>query len=1062
MSVLSPELRKRLEDACIRARRSADGACRASLGSLGVTETKVPGHLSEQDRILRRALRAKGRQLGDLEGSMQFLVAECAYEQWHRLLFVRFLAENGLLIHPVYGVAVSLNECEELAEELGEPDGWGVAGRFASEILPGIFRLDDPCVQMRLAPEGRVELESVVASLPVDVFIADDALGWVYQFWQKEKKDEINASERKVGGPDLGPVTQLFTENYMVRFLLENSLGAWWAARHPESSLIKEWEYLRLDEHGSPAAGRFETWPDRVEEVTVMDPCCGSGHFLVEAFTMLWRMRVEEDGLPAVAAQDAVLRDNIFGLEIDPRCVQIAMFAIVITAWKAGGGWRRVPTPNIACSGIGVHANVDEWTKLAGGEARLEEALRLALALFRDADSVGSLSDVARTLDEAGLYAARFDEVQPLLEKVLERERNDPAASVLGQSASGVLRAISYLARRYQLVATNPPFLNLARASSALRSVAATRYGNAKNELATVFLSRAAELTTPTGSYALVIPQNYLFLGSYRKLRELNLSRYTWNAIARVGPGGFAGITGEVVNVVLAVCSVQPPRKSHRIMAVDIQRARSVVLKSVALRENPIIELVQSQQLQHPEARFIFGEVDDFPMLAEYVETSAGIQTGDYPRFGRFFWEIPELGDIWSYQQGTVLETIPYGGREHVVRWEDGDGELLRFVTEKLGDLSPNAWLRGTHFQGREGVAIKLMGDLPATRFEGTLFDNNVGVVIPRNPSDLPALWAFCTSPQFVELVRTFNPSMKAEPSALAKIPVDMAHWSVASESTLMPERWSDDPTQWLFQGRPEASSEPLQVAVARLLGYHWPEQAELDDLDALADHDGIVSLPSVVGEPPAADRLQELLAHSFGDSWSPSLAMELLADCGSRKKDLESWLRDDFFKAHCQLFRNRPFVWHIWDGHKNGFSALVNYHRLDRPTLEKLTYTYLGDWIERQAAGVRDDVAGAEDKLVAARDLQRRLELILEGESPFDIFVRWKTLADQPIGWNPDLDDGIRLNVRPFVEADVLRSKFNVKWDKDRGKNFDGSDRHNDGHFTLADKQALLKKSEK
>ena len=100
-----------------------------------------------------------------------------------------------------------------MAADLGEPDGWSVAARFAAEILPGIFRLDDPCMRLRLAPEGRDALERIIAGLPAEVFAADDALGWVYQFWQKDKKDEINASERKIGGADLGPVTQLFTEN---------------------------------------------------------------------------------------------------------------------------------------------------------------------------------------------------------------------------------------------------------------------------------------------------------------------------------------------------------------------------------------------------------------------------------------------------------------------------------------------------------------------------------------------------------------------------------------------------------------------------------------------------------------------------------------------------------------------------------------------------------------------------------------------------------------------------------------------------------------------------------
>src|SRR5206468_9395774 len=130
-------------------------------------------------------LRARWRQLGD---DRELLVGACAYEQWHRLLFARFLAENRLLLHPQYKAPVTLEECEELAADLGESDGWSVAARFAAEILPGIFRLDDPCVRLRLAPEGRHALEQVLASLPAEVFAADDALGWVYQFWQKDKK----------------------------------------------------------------------------------------------------------------------------------------------------------------------------------------------------------------------------------------------------------------------------------------------------------------------------------------------------------------------------------------------------------------------------------------------------------------------------------------------------------------------------------------------------------------------------------------------------------------------------------------------------------------------------------------------------------------------------------------------------------------------------------------------------------------------------------------------------------------------------------------------------------
>ena len=126
---------------------------------------------------------------------------------------------------------------------------------------------------------------------------------------------------------------------------------------------------------------------------------------------------------------------------------------------------------------------------------------------------------------------------------------------------------------------------------------------------------------------------------------------------------------------------------------------------------------------------------------------------------------------------------------------------------------------------------------------------------------------------------------------------------------------------------------------------------------------------------------------------------------------------------------------------------------------LEKLTFTYLGqDWVERQRAAAREEVTGAAARLTAALNLQQRLEAILKGENPYDVYVRWKALHEQPIGWEPDLKDGVRLNIRPFVQDGVLRSKFNIHWRKDRGKNRDDSERFNDVHFSLDEKRAARK----
>jgi hypothetical protein len=215
---------------------------------------------------------------------------------------------------------------------------------------------------------------------------------------------------------------------------------------------------------------------------------------------------------------------------------------------------------------------------------------------------------------------------------------------------------------------------------------------------------------------------------------------------------------------------------------------------------------------------------------------------------------------------------------------------------------------------------------------------------------------------------------------------------------------------------------------------------------------DGILCLTAIKGVAPAQERLVTLLASAFGADWSAAKLASLLMQVGFSGKSLDDWLRDGFFQQHCDLFHQRPFIWHIWDGRRDGFHALVNYHHLAAPDgegrrrLEKLIYSYLGDWIDRQRDDQKLGVEGADGRLAAAEHLRVELTKVLEGEPPYDIFVRWKSLHEQPIGWEPDINDGVRMNIRPFMTARPLGARGtnacilrvtpkNLKWDKDRGK---------------------------
>jgi len=1112
MQPLDKALRSQLEKTVKAARTIAELAANAALEQLGVGHDKPEAFLTDAEKVLRNRLRTHGKQLGDERDSkssnptygkqaVQHLVQEVAYEHWHRMLFARFLADNDLLMYD--GVAVTLEECDELAADEGAKSGWELAGKLAARMLPQVFKPGSPVFSLTFAPEHQSELERLLKDLPDDVFKASDSPGWVYQFWQADNKERINKSEVKIGADELPAVTQLFTEPYMVAFLLHNSLGAWWVTRYPGKPCPVELDYLRTLEDGSPAAGKFEGWPDTLAEFNLLDPCCGSGHFLVAAFLMLVPMRMAAESLGAKEAIDRVLADNLHGLELDPRCVEIAVFAVALEAWRypdASGnalGVREIPVPNIACCGLKVAAKAEDWEALVPDDAPNVAHLRLGLSrlheTFAQAPLLGSLLDPSKA-DTGDLFAADYRLLTDLLDKALATEYQPNLFDdgddrwELALSAQGLLEAARLLDARYHLVITNVPYLTRGKQEQALKDYCERHYAAAKNDLANAFLDRCLELAKGTGEgvVQIVMPQNWLSLPSYKEQRKSLLRGTTWLNLVRLGAGAFDAIGGEVVNVILFTVSNHHPTLQHCFTGINVSDSRSAASKTEEIKAMSILTVNQMAQTRNPDERISLESTLGGDLLEKFAGAYQGIKTGDDPRFRRFFWEIASRYPEWKTIQGTVEETQNFGGMQGLVRWENEGRNLAR--------------LQGIAAWGKPGVAVSLMSDIRVALFSAETFDSNVAVISPKNADNIAAVWSMCLAPGYSDAVKKLESGIKANSATVSKVPFSLPAWADVAEQQYphgLPKPYSNDPTQWIFHGHPQPSTDPLQVAVARLLGYTWPaetdEEMELSDeahawiarsktLSSHADNDGIVCIPPVGQESSASDRLLNLLANAYGDAWSNDTLAQLLNNADHAGKSLETWLREKFFAQHCKRFGNRPFIWQVWDGLSDGFSALVNYHKLDYKTLESLIYTYLGDWISRQKRDAENRVDGAQEKLAAAESLKKRLELILEGEAPYDIFVRWKSIAAQSIGWHPDLNDGVRMNIRPFLSvpdvgkrgAGVLRDKPNIKWEKDRGADVPSApwynlgpeyggnkgDRINDHHLSLEEKRLARDKT--
>lgn len=1144
MSFLSNTQRSLLEKTVRQGRVLVEQAVRVVLERLAVSAANAPDYLTAEEKNCRVHLRKHARLLGSsLEGKFQpvdRLLDELAYHHWHRMLFSRFLLENNLLVYTHEGCSlpVSWETCKELAQELDEPDAWALAGKLASHMLPQIFGTDD--LEIKLPPDKQKALEDLVLQLPADIFRTTDALGWVYQFWQTDQKETVNQSEKPIGANELSPVTQLFTEPYMVQFLLDNSLGAWFALRRLTE---KDWReavseeelrskaavpglpltYLRFmrTEEGmwEPMNGKLEGWGKEIGELRIMDPCCGSGHFLAAALHMIASMRIVLNGEPATWAIDRTLEENIHGLELDRRCVEIAAFALAFAAWTfpPAPGFRSLPEFHLACCGQKPPVDEQSWMQLAdqmavsafggsellvdmGGDTPLMRSnvartMRKLYGLFEQADLLGSLLEPKNL--ERDLFHEDFDYVAQLLQTVLNRTYSEEGREAAIRAKS-MASAAKMLGEQYDLVITNVPYLAAGKQDRALSEWCAEYYPEAKADLATVFLERCLKWTSPEGGMAcIVLPQNWLFLKSYKKFRQKLLQHHAWNSVAKLGEGGFNSSAAAGAFVVLI--SLSRPHdgkaslKEQPLRGMDASLGKKAADKDAMLQTLPIQSVLQQTQLDNPDSRVTMEVMDKCYLLGKYACSLRGIVSGDNDRWKRKFWELSVFYGRWIYLQSTPISKDFFSGRNLIIDWSEKGKGMLR---PGLNNVSYH----------QKGIAVSQMRNLQTTLFNPNFYDNNTGVISVLSNVNIPAIWCYCSSPEYNENVRKIDQKLNVTNATLVKVPFDLERWQKVAEEKYpngLPLPFSDDPAQWIFHGHPCDSviwdedskrtafgpkrhdATVLHVAVARLLGYQWP--AELDDtmelceesrelirqirpLDRFADHDGIVPIPAMVGELPAVERLYNLLQAAYGEAWTGETVRSLIAATGSKALTLEDWLRDSFFIQHCKLFGDRPFLWHIWDGLKDGFSVIVNYHKLDNRLLQSLIYSYLGNWMDQQKSEKSQGVDGAEEKLEAAVRLKGRLELILEGEAPYDIFVRWKPLNQQPMGWNPDLNDGVRLNIRPWLSVDsvgkkgagVLRDKPNIKWDKDRGKDVPTApwfclhqgDRINDHHLTLDEKR--------
>lgn len=406
-----------------------------------------------------------------------------------------------------------------------------------NQAMPFLFQPINDYTEL-LMPDDLMSDNSILAltreALPPEV-AADgvEVIGWLYQFYISEKKDEVMGKIVKT--EDIPAATQLFTPDWIVRYLVQNSLGRLWLLNHPDSKLAEAMEYY------IPATEQDDDFLEvrSPEELKICDPCCGSGHMLTYAFDLLVKI-YEEAGYAPREIPSLILRNNLFGVEIDTRAGELAAFALTMKAREYDNRFlqrREAPKPNI-CVLRNVAFTDEECAEYMNfiGRDLFTSALQTTLRQFEKADCFGSLI-VPQLTDPAAMLT--------------ELERRDVSGQLLlgdiHLKVLSVIRQAEYLAPRYHVVVTNPPYMGSGGMNADLKLFAGAKYPDSKSDLFAMFIERCLKLVQAHGTVGMITMQSWMFLSSFKRLREQLLDNDTILTMAHLGARAFDSIGGEVV-----------------------------------------------------------------------------------------------------------------------------------------------------------------------------------------------------------------------------------------------------------------------------------------------------------------------------------------------------------------------------------------------------------------------------------------------------------------------------------------------------------------------------------
>lgn len=826
---------------------------------------------------------------------------EAAYTWFNRLMAIRIMTKNGL-IPPVLqyespGVYVPLIVSEARQGRLPQmneeersrlmpllDDDSRTAEQFSLLIVafchatPVIHRCFGHIADYTelllpaniLAEGGFVDLINHTDFIAEEDYRSSELIGWLYQFYISERKDEVFAGKGKFTASEIPAATQIFTPNWIVKYMVQNTVGRIYLDNNPyETEVAQDWKYLVNPSEPTPDDHILRY--DDLTDLRLADLACGSGHILGEMFDMLYTLYINE-GYSRREAIEHIFRRNLTGIDIDTRAKQLAQFALLLKACQRDASFadchcmpRVLDMPQPIAEVItsdGDIRNGEEYLRdtlphyLLGGNADMVKELTKAFLLMNHADTLGSIMkfDIAETTRNAILVRTQEYEEQLTNGEII------PSSILL---MVPYMRIILALTEKYTALCMNPPYLYSSNMPKFLVNYVNDNYDTGRTDLCVTFMRVAKERLMPKGKYSMINMQSWMFLTSFLDIRKNILSQSHIDSLLHLGPHTFDELNGEVVqNVAFTVSNESSSKKSLCYRLIDGKSCDEKEKMFVDIKDNPFtinqsdLQIIPGEPLAYWATNKIISSFKKAKLLTDLAYARVGMFTGDNNRFLKEWWEVQlrdsefhtennessiSSGKKWfGYNKGGGFRKW-YGNLELVVNYKSGGYEIFDLAKQEKRNCQnyPN------EFKFSEGVTwTGMASDILSFRYvpNGCLFDSNKGPMIfsIENGEDLGYINAFLNTKVCNELANVLNPTLSKQINDILNIPLystygeqknnlkELAYINVQISRS----DWDAHETSWDFEenelvrlGKEQGEGPYRLSGLMEAYKAHWTEQ---------------------------------------------------------------------------------------------------------------------------------------------------------------------------------------------------------------------------------------------